>query len=187
MNIRSALLQIAVASAVVGGLAACFRPPNYPDEPQISFESIINRPGNIGDTITVAIRYNDGNGDLGLGQGDTTGNFARLLPNGQPNPNRNNYFVTAFKRQRGTYTPIRFADPNFDLSSRFPRLVENNNGRALEGVLRYDIQFLYTFQGAFTPSLRRGDTVRFEVQIADRSLNRSNSITTEDVVIGTRK
>ena len=48
-------------------LAGCFRPPEFPDEPEISFKSIVyKRGGDLGDSLILSIDFQDGDGNLGL-------------------------------------------------------------------------------------------------------------------------
>lgn len=47
-------------------LAGCFRPPEFPDEPEIEFEDIVFKPGAEVDTLLLSINFQDGDGDLGL-------------------------------------------------------------------------------------------------------------------------
>ncbi|MGB3466893.1 MAG: hypothetical protein WBA74_16550 [Cyclobacteriaceae bacterium] len=47
-------------------LSGCFRPPEFPAEPEIVFNSIVFKEGPEGDTLILAIDFQDGDGDLGL-------------------------------------------------------------------------------------------------------------------------
>ena len=48
-------------------LAGCKKPPEYPNEPDITFNSIsYKNSGGIFDSITIAVDFKDGDGDLGL-------------------------------------------------------------------------------------------------------------------------
>jgi hypothetical protein len=176
------LVNIILGFGFLTGLSACFVPPNYPDTPEIGFGDIRNFPLRGQDSVVITISYRDGNGDLGYDDTD----FVDPV-NGQQNPNFNNYFVRPFKRQRGQYVPIRFTEPSFSIAGRFPRLIRDSDGRSIEGDLTYNFKFAYIFTNAYTPPVRVGDTLRFDVQINDRRLNMSNVVTTEDIVIGTRK
>ncbi len=177
------IVNIVFAFCFLGGLSACFVPPNYSDTPEIGFDRISNVPLRGQDSVIITINYRDGNGDLGYNESDNS-----QPTNGQQNPNFNNYLVSPFKRQRGVFVPIRFTESSFSIAGRFPRLVRDSDvGRAIEGVLTYNFKFAYTFTSAYSPTVRVGDTLRFNVQIIDRQLNLSNVITTEEIVIGTRK
>jgi hypothetical protein len=176
------IANLILALGLVLGLGACFVPPNYPDTPEIGFSEIRNFPLRGQDSVVITISYRDGTGDLGYDDND----FSQPV-NGQQNPNFNNFFVSPFKRQRGVFVPIRFTEPSFSIAGRFPRLVRDGDGRAIEGVLTYNFNFAYTFTAAYSPTVRVGDTLRFDIQINDRGLNRSNVVATEEIIIGTRK
>ncbi|MEL7147175.1 MAG: hypothetical protein AAFO69_12450 [Bacteroidota bacterium] len=53
-------------------LAGCFRPPEFPDEPEINFKSIVfvtdedGGTGSFGDSLILSIDFQDGDGNLGL-------------------------------------------------------------------------------------------------------------------------
>ena len=48
-------------------LAGCFRPPEFPDEPEITFNNIKFKTGDdLGDSLILSIDFQDGDGDIGL-------------------------------------------------------------------------------------------------------------------------
>jgi hypothetical protein len=162
---------------------ACFKEPNYADTPAIAFESIRNVPINNGsDSVIITIAYQDGDGDMGLSSADTMPPFQRLI-GGQPNQFYNNYFLNIYKKVRGTYVPVRFVEPSFTLNGRYPRL-NGSRKSAIEGTLKYSFVFFYVFSNAYTPSISRNDTVKFDVQVVDRALNKSNIVETQEIIIG---
>jgi hypothetical protein len=172
-----------IAGILIFSLTSCFREPDYPNTPEVGFSSIRNFPRNNYDSIVVVISYKDGDGDLGLAQSDTMPPFQALLPNGEPNLFYNNYLIGIEKRVNGNYTPVQFTQPGFTLNGRFPRL-NNLSSSAIEGTLQYRFNFFYIFSSAYTPPITRGDVVRFNIQIVDRALNKSNIVFSDDITIG---
>lgn len=63
----SFLFLVMVILTTVG----CFKPPEFPDEPEISFSNIVFIPGaDTGDSLILSIDFQDGDGDLGLSGSD---------------------------------------------------------------------------------------------------------------------
>jgi len=163
---------------------ACFKAPQYADTPAIAFESIRNAPAGTGtDSVILTVSYQDGNGDLGLGDDDKNPPFQELNSNGSVNTAFFNFYANAYKKVRGNYVPITFFSyPKLD--GRFPRLNATRSS-SIEGTLRYTILFSYIFSsGIYAPAVSRNDTIKFDVQIADRGLNKSNIIQTSEIIIG---
>ncbi|MCS6968153.1 MAG: hypothetical protein RMJ44_06075 [Cytophagales bacterium] len=178
------LALLAVGCAVM--CSSCFREPNYSIVPEIAYQNIVITPSRFPqtDSIAIFISYRDGDGDLGLSDQDINPPFSVTNPDGTPNRFYYNYFVNIFKKEHGRFVPVVFADPNVTLNARFPRLNNLNSKTAIEGSLRYGFNFFYIFADAYRPRVTRGDTIRFEVQIADRRLHLSNVVRTDEVILG---
>jgi hypothetical protein len=160
---------------------ACFKPPTYPDTPAIDFVSIRNSSAsNFADSVIVIISYRDGNGDLGLNSSDNQPPFQ----DSPSNPFYHNFFINAYKRVNGRYSLITFPD-GVTLNGRFPRLSDSRNS-AIEGTVQFTFAFFYAGLVSTTPRISRNDTVKFDVQIADRALNRSNIVETQEIIVGRR-
>lgn len=164
------------------GFSACFQDPDYPDTPSIGFKKITNKPSSIADSLSVTISFRDGNGDLGLGSDENNPPYSETI-NGQPNQFYYNYFVKPYKKQRGTFVPIQFI-AGVNLNGRYPDLNPKRKTTSLEGELSYNFIFFYTFSSSYAPIVRRGDTLVFDIQIADRSRNLSNTVRTGEIIVG---
>jgi len=165
-------------------MGACFPEPDYPDTPAIGFKSIRNSPAKLLDTVRVSISFQDGNGDLGLASEDTVPPFQALQANKKPNLFYNNIFVSIYKKVKGVFVPVIFQSEGFNLNGRFPLLNPKGKVKPLEGELSYEILFFYAFPEFYSPRINLKDTLVFDVQITDRALNKSNTIRTEEIVIG---
>jgi len=159
-------------------LHSCFVKPEFADTPKLEFESIqkITLPGllNAKDSIIIALKFQDGDGDLGLSPADTIFPFQELNADGTPNEFHLNYYINLYRKVNGEFIQFEFGDVT--LNGRFPSLnVEGQEG-PLEGVLRRSvvISSAYPF---------RNDTIRFDVFIIDRALNKSNLVETDTVVV----
>ncbi len=129
------------------------------------------------------ISFQDGDGDLGLSPtnaSDTMPPFQNRNPDGTLNKFRNNIFVTLQVNRDGVFETVALPDgQGFD--GRFPPLNTIDQETALEGIIRYRLGIFY---GVFGSPINAGDQIRFEVQIADRSLNESNVIQTSVLEVG---
>lgn len=164
------LLTAAVSVAV----SSCITPPDYPDTPSIEFKRITKErfttDEGVFDSVKVTISFRDGDGDLGLAANETNPPYDF---NGGANKYNNNYFIQPQIRQPdNSYKNI---DVGTGYNSRYPVL--NTSGRAepLKGDLTLSLRF---FQG---PPFVAGTTVRFQVNIADRALNESNTVLTDPI------
>ncbi len=95
------------------------------------------------------------------------------------NPNHYNIFVKFFIKRSGEYTEFRWSDPPYftNFNGRFPRIIPDDRQRAVEGQIRYGMLSLGW------NSIFRNDTLRLDIEIQDRALNRSNTASTPDFTI----
>jgi hypothetical protein len=95
------------------------------------------------------------------------------------NPNYYNIFVKFFIKRSGEYTEFKWSDPPYftTFNGRFPRILADDRDRAIEGNIRYGMLSLGW------NSIFRNDTIRLDLQIQDRQLNRSNMISTPDFTL----
>ena len=100
----------------------------------------------------------------------------------QPNEFHNNIYVAFFVKKNGEYTEFDFLEIskpqcNLGYDGRYPRLNDPNRNRPLEGKLKY------TMKSAAWELFFRLDTLKLDVYIYDRALNKSNTVSTPDFVI----
>lgn len=181
---RHALL-ILLWMCIAGLFQSCYRPPSFPDNPEIEFTSI-RKVTSVIDSVWFTVRFRDGNGDLGLGDNDLSGPFAEFITDpgtGQRVRNRfyYNFFVKIFRLNpaNNQFEEVVLPD-DLNFNSRFPLLNRDGRNTPLEGdmTFRIDIPFIGS------NPLRRGDTVLFEISIADRRPTESNRVRTTALVIG---
>ncbi|NME70671.1 hypothetical protein [Flammeovirga aprica] len=188
---RTLFIKLPIGMLILSMFMSCFGEPEFPKEPEIEFSWIENNnPAATQDSVYIAIKFRDGDGDLGLGQMDTMGPYApyeedKLPEDTVKNKYHNNYFVTVLKKEEdGIYKPVIY-DENQDFNGRFPMLNNSGRERPLEGELRYGILLYY--DGTFGSPLLKGDSVKFNIHIADRALNESNEIVSAGIEIGSPK
>jgi hypothetical protein len=151
----------ALALALV--LSACLKTEEFPKEPHLSFKSY---DGSVS-PARLTVSFTDGDGDVGLDQGDT------LAPFNPGSPWYYNFFVDYYKLQNGTWVQQQFTLP---LYYRIPVITPTGQNKALEGDIAVDIA------QQVLPQVP-GDTVRFGVHIADRALHESNTVFSDAIVV----
>lgn len=95
------------------------------------------------------------------------------------NPDQYNIFVKFFIKRGGNYTEYDFSGPPFysTFNGRFPRILAEDKDRAIEGTIKYAMLSLGW------NSIFRNDTLRIDVQIQDRNLNKSNVVSSPDFTL----
>ncbi|QHT69904.1 hypothetical protein GXP67_26295 [Rhodocytophaga rosea] len=159
--------------------------PNFPDAPKISFRDIrkfrvTDRLGNTNDSISIALKFQDGDGDLGLTQEEIDNHpppYQQLIqnPDGStsPNPRYYNYYIQQYRKVNEDWVP---EDRLPSLKGHFPVLNEGKKG-PIEGTLYYAVSF------PLTPSSAANAIYKYDIYILDRAGNASNTITTSEVII----
>jgi hypothetical protein len=159
---RSAKVGILLATIF---LVSCEKPRRFPIEPYLEYRShevvpaTANRPF---PALEINMYFRDGDGDIGLEPGDTLAPFCTTCDY------FNNLFITVYSKVNGDYV---FP---FDEPSRIRNLTPVGQNKTLEGTIQYRINLNNV----------SSDTVRVEVQLVDRALNKSNIETLEDIYVG---
>ena len=176
-------------------LAGCMSEPKFSRTPEISNIQPNLLPFNKNgpaDTIQLEFGYKDGDGDLGMDDGDRTGTFARYINDDSSVINlfNNNLFVRFYaQNESGKWDSLgsvfNTVDPNNPImtarpyETTFPRLIVEE-GEPIEGEVNYFITgsfYLARFGGVIIPGypqLVKGSKWYVKVQIADRKKNLSN-------------
>ena len=150
-------------------LAGCLETTSFPDEPEITFQDFVQYP----DSAIVTIGFTDGDGNVGLNKADTTGSYCT-----------NgclfywNFFCEYYEKVDGEWVHqfIDWTDPDeLPFYYRVPRVVPTGQNPSLEGEIEVVMKPFYYL-------ISENDTARFEIRIADRDLNVSNTVTTPTFV-----
>jgi hypothetical protein len=163
--------QISYFTLLVLFMAACLGKPEFSNTPAITFKSIsLSAPANnnggvsYGDDIVVTVEFQDGDGDLGTN--DTS---------------IKSFNLGALRKQQGVFVPITFPS-GFTFGGNFPPL-SNVPNSPIKGEISNTVPFAYELFTSF-PRIRRGDTVKFTIQLTDRAGNKSNIVQTPEVILG---
>ena len=145
-------------------LTACVNPPDFPDEPVLTFEMLTKNELQQGDfnedSLFVVLSFTDGDGDIGRPSDDTTRD------------------IVVFDNRTGKIQE-RF---------KMPEVPEDGTGNGVEGDITiriYNTCCLYPRN--FPPCSRLAqyplDTISYDIYITDRSGHQSNVVTTPNVVL----
>lgn len=146
---------------IVVVIGSCQKFEEYPPTPEIAFDNfalLVDTAG-IARKGLLSISYRDGDGDIGLDQGDT------LDPYQLGGEFHYNFIVTLFEQQNGVFVAMPF---NFNY--RIEPLIPKDQTKSIQGIIENQIDILdptSTF-----------DTIRFSVKLIDRALNISNEVVT---------
>lgn len=148
-------------------MIACLPEPNYPDEPSIEFRSFESLPSGGRELI---IGFTDGDGDVGLAQGDTVPPFCSSCAYHQ------NLHCEYQEWQNGEWVEISL-DPSagqIPFYYRVPPAEPTGQNPALNGTIAVNMP-AWHLSSPF-------DSVRFRITLYDRSLNASNEVFTHAVL-----
>jgi len=159
-------------------VCSCQKPIEYPIEPRIEYQGftyLFNADSTFTGEGIVSFSYTDGDGDLGLDEGDT------LPPFGFRDAHYYNMVIDYLKCVDGEFvkTPLLSWNPqtqSFDtvtFNARFRRLRNSEEPKAISGTMEYKL----TVQNPLSPT----DTIKFEIRILDRALHESNVIQTDAI------
>lgn len=113
------------------------------------------------DSAKLVISFIDCDGDIGLTQSDTSGDY------------KYNLYLEYFELQNGVWTHLEPIEPFY---YRIPMLKKDSKEEVLQG----DIEVMITpyYYNRFS----NFDTLRYEVKLVDRSLNESNVVMTRTII-----
>jgi hypothetical protein len=160
-----------LASACALLFASCLKREEFPPQPVIEYKDFI-KYGN--DSAEFIFKFTDGDGDIGLTESDTFGNFA---PNA---PYYYNFSMTYFyKDGSGNFQPYDAIDSTPAVMDtlkngyRIPYITPEGQNKVLDGEIR--VKLLAPYIPIFDKNFK------FDAFIYDRSLNKSNVISTPEL------
>lgn len=132
--------------------------------PQIEFSSFVVTDST---NAVLTISFKDCDGDVGLSRSDTTG------PYSIDGDYYYNLFLDYYEKQNGVWVKWEDLEPPFYY--RVPRITIENPKNALIGDIQIELEPLY-----YVP-FGNYDTLKFEITLVDRALNRSNTVSTDEI------
>lgn len=148
-------------------LSSCLKTDEYPDEPVIEF----NEFAQLGDSGRVTFSFTDGDGDLGLDDGDNQAPFDT------GSVYYNNVFITYYEKVNGVWEQgISPAGYPIEFKYRIERITPTGKNKALKGkIIVYIVPICYDMFSA------DNDTTKYSIKIVDRALHESNSIESGEI------
>ena len=145
----------------------CHRPEPFSEVPYIEFVRLekVDEGTGVDNQANLVVRFQDGDGDIGLNDADTTGVFSK------DSIYYYNFFIDYYEKQNGDYVLVELPLSN---NARIPRL-SNSVPESIEGNISIEL-YINNFLSPY-------DTIRFSCYIVDRALHHSNTITTPDIVV----
>jgi hypothetical protein len=119
------------------------------------------------DSGKIIVSFTDGDGDIGLNEGDTTGDFApRSIFH-------HNLFIEYYEKDDvlGWVRGKDIVGNDISFLYRIPFLTPNGNNKALKGSIEVSIEPYY-----FNPLSSQSDTIKYLIKLVDRDLNESNIV-----------
>ena len=155
--------------AVVIALFAvsCGNKEKFSTTPHIEFVALekVSDGTGLDSQADLIIRFQDGDGDIGLDETDKDPAFAK------DSPYYYNFFIDFYEKQQGEWVKIDLPTP---LHSRVPHL-SDNVPESIEGKLT----IVTYINNPFSPY----DTVRLTCWLVDRALHHSDTITTPEIIV----
>lgn len=168
MERRIGATKVAGACALVLMLGACLKTEEFPVEPALKLKTFQQQ----GDTIQLAVDFTDGDGDIGLGEGDTLAPYQRT---GEYYYNLYCDFQIFHNGSWGT--------AQSDWNYRIPVITPTGQNKALDGTINVAIGPFPGPRPFPLPAISAGDTLRATVKLYDRALHQSNVITTDRIIL----
>jgi hypothetical protein len=168
MKIKFQLACIALGCATAFGLSRCLPEPNLPDNPLIEFQSFELNPDGSRELV---IAFTDGDGDVGLSQGDT------LPPHFCASCDYHYNLKCEYEElQDGEWVQFDL-DPDagqIPFYYRVPKAAPTGDNPALDGTIAIAMNS-WSLNSPY-------DSLRFRITLFDRSLNASNEAYTNVVL-----
>jgi len=167
VTIKYIAFLICLTTGLFTGLTGCIKKESFSDIPAIDFQNFFNvfDTGQFAKRGILTISYQDGNGDIGLSDGDT------LSPYQKNGSYYYNLVIIYYEKQKGIF---KQTNPFFPLSARIPLLTPDDPNQPIKGTITDTLTLnphpVY-------------DTIKFGVFIYDRALNKSNIVTTPEIIL----
>lgn len=147
---------------------SCAKKEEFPIEPHIEFAGFakINNGSGIDDKAILTISFTDGDGDIGLSEGDT------FPPYNSGSDYYYNFFAKYMERINGILTEIKLPISG---NARLPLVSTSAANKAIKGEIEIEL--------FINNPLSIHDTIAFEIYIVDRALHKSNTVRTPEFKI----
>ncbi len=165
---RSVFVSFLFISVLIS--SSCVKEKSYPTTPAIKFKSFTH----FGlDSANIIITFTDGDGDIGLSQGDTTGDF-----NSKSKYYDNFYVRYLYKATDGTFKTFQTAfGDTLDYKYRIPKLLTGQQQKkALSGEIKVKLYAPLTQDTSI-------HNIQYDIYIYDKALHKSNVVNTGTIIL----
>lgn len=170
-----------ILSILFPSLQACKKKEIYPETPSIEYKSyrFLSTQAGIDSLLILTFSFKDGDGDLGLSQGDTLAPFNAVIDStGKSiNPYYNNIHFEYQEKYQGVFNYVTNPFNVYDTLTyayRFESITPDGRHKAIRG----DIEV--TIGPSYYPNAQ--DTTFYRFYIYDRALHKSNIVETPSIV-----
>ncbi|MFT5600642.1 MAG: hypothetical protein ACI8Q1_003446 [Parvicella sp.] len=156
-------------------VSSCIKPISFPETPAVEFVSFTP----LGDSGLISLTFTDGDGDIGLNIGDTTGDFSANSFY-HYNLYLEYYEMMEGEWVKGTIDPSGNNFPTGDTINfqfRIKNLTPIGQNKALKGTINVVMEPTY-----FNPFSNHNDSIKFAITLIDRGLRSSNRLETPLIV-----
>ena len=150
-------IPLLLVTSILLVFTSCFKKEAVSPIPVIEFKAFIANK----DTANLYIKFEDGDGDIGLTQNDTTP------------PNNYNCYITYIEKQKGIWVKRNLP---FEFNYRIPNVNTSGRKKAISGEITIALKPYY-----YDP-FSKFDTIKYELYIVDKALNKSNIIETREII-----
>lgn len=165
MKLKYITLATLLSSALFVG---CLKPETFPNEPIIKFESFTP----LNDSGQLVISFTDGDGNVGLAEGDTTGDFSSTKRY------HHNLFIKYFEKVDGLgwQQGKDLAGDDISFLYRIPTLTPSGKNKALKGNITVILEPTY-----YNPLSPDSDSIKYYITLADKDFNESNVVESPEI------
>lgn len=161
--------KIALIILVTGTtLSSCLKPTTYSEIPAIEYKEFLPS----GDTAYLSITFTDGDGDIGLAE------YEIQPPYDTSSMFYYNLFINYYEKVDGVWQPgLNDTGAPVKFNFRVPYLTPEGNNKALKGEIKVKLSPYY-----YNYTSPDSDTIKYIIQLADRALQLSNIVESEEIV-----
>jgi hypothetical protein len=155
-----------IAIAASFAVTSCVKEKSFPPEPKIEFKNFISYNVDSADCI---INFTDGDGDIGIAEGDTASKDDLTMKYLYLDTLTGNYLPYDYTPGTGGFDTLFYG-------YRVPDVTPKGQYKALDGEIKARLRSL----PLYNPVHKK---VKFEIQLRDRAGHLSNKVMTNEIVV----
>jgi len=166
--VKKIILAYLLGILILG--TGCLKNDEFPDEPVITSVEFM------ADDTLLVVEFTDGDGDFGIDGDDPDFPLYLDADSTELNPYYNNLWIEYYEKVDGEWL---YVDPENEqgFNFRIPVLTPQGQNKQLEVIITN------AMEGEVPYLLSEADTFRLDIQLVDRSLNESEIVSTDPIVM----